>query len=342
MQLRRLFFALIATAALTASTAFAGDTGSVSGAVFGPGGSLVADATVKISGELMPAGRTVTTDENGMYRFQALLPGKSTVQVEKSGVGTTSREVQVDLDKDTQVDLVIGVEVKEDVVVSAASPIVDLKSSEVNFNYKADQIAALPLQRNYSGLFQLIPGVAENNQFAPAGGGSRQDNKYLIDGVDITNPGFGYLSTEVNGLDIAEFNVKRGAITAEFGRATGFVTNAISKSGTNQFHGIGFAEMRPRSFSAKAKLSEYRRRDREDPQHHRSVHRLIQPWRSRDPRSAVLVWIRSVASQAGHRPYKRSWGCPRQDRDHQRTLRQADRTANVQDVRQCRLPFPPH
>ncbi len=252
MQLRRLIFAVMAIAALTASPALAGDTGSVSGAVFGPGGSLVADATVKISGELMPAGRTVTTDENGMYRFQALLPGKSTVQVEKSGVGTTSRDVQVDLDKDTQVDLVIGVEVKEDVVVSAASPIVDLKSSEVNFNYKADQIAALPLQRNYSGLFQLIPGVAENNQFAPAAGGSRQDNKYLIDGVDITNPGFGYLSTEVNGLDIAEFNVKRGAITAEFGRATGFVTNAVSKSGTNQFHGIGFAEMRPRSFSAKS------------------------------------------------------------------------------------------
>ena len=192
MQLRRLIFAVMAIAALTASSALAGDTGSVSGAVFGPGGSLVADATVKISGELMPAGRTVNTDENGMFRFQALLPGKYTLQVEKSGVGTSSREVQVDLDKDTQVDLVIGVGVKEDVVVSAASPIVDLKSSEVNFNYKADQIAALPLQRNYSGLFQLIPGVAENNQFAPAGGGSRQDNKYLIDGVDITNPGFGY------------------------------------------------------------------------------------------------------------------------------------------------------
>lgn len=252
MQLRRLLFAVIAMSALTATSALAGDTGSVSGAVFGPGGSLVADATVKISGELMPAGRTVRTDENGMFRFQALLPGKYTVQVEKSGVGTTSRDVQVDLDKDTQVDLVIGVEVKEDVIVSAATPVVDLKSSEVNFNYKAEQIAGLPLQRNYSGLFQLIPGVAENNSFAPSGGASRQDNKYLMDGVDITNPGFGYLSTEVNGLDIAEFNVKRGAITAEFGRATGFVTNAISKSGTNQLRGIVFGEMRPRRFSAKS------------------------------------------------------------------------------------------
>ncbi|MBA3295446.1 MAG: TonB-dependent receptor [Acidobacteria bacterium] len=235
---------------MTTATMLAVELGSVSGAVFGPGGSLVADATVKISGEQMPAGRTIRTDESGMFQFQALLPGKYTLQVEKQGLGTASRAVEVEIDKDTQVDLVVGVEVKEDVTVSAASPIVDLKSSEVNFNYKAEEIAGLPLQRNYSGLFQLIPGVAENNSFAPSGGASRQDNKYLMDGVDITNPGFGYLSTEVNGLDIAEFNVKRGAITAEFGRATGFVTNAVSKSGTNQLRGIVFGEMRPRKFSA--------------------------------------------------------------------------------------------
>ena len=144
----------------------------------------------------------------------------------------------------------IGVTTSETLTVTAATPVVDVKSTEVNFNYKAAEIEALPLQKNYSGLFQLIPGVADNNSFAPAGGGSRQDNKYLIDGVDITNPGFGYLSTEVNGLDIAEFQVKRGAITAEFGRAIGFVTNAVSRSGTNNFHGIGNLELRPKSFGA--------------------------------------------------------------------------------------------
>ena len=253
-------------------------------------------------------GRTDARRPYGDYRRKrdVPIPGivtrKVRVQVEKSGVGTSSREVQVDLDKDTQVDLVIGVGVKEDVVVSAASPIVDLKSSEVNFNYKADQIAALPLQRNYSGLFQLIPGVAENNQFAPAGGGSRQDNKYLIDGVDITNPGFGYLSTEVNGLDIAEFNVKRGAITAEFGRATGLRHQRHQQVGHEPVSRHRVRRDASPQLQRQVELSEHRRRDRQDPQHHRSVHWLIQPWRSRDPRSAVLVWIRSVASQAGHRP----------------------------------------
>jgi hypothetical protein len=231
-----------------AARVLAADTGSVSGAVFDDKGTPIGDVIVKISGDVMPAGRTVKTDANGMYRFALLIPGKYTVESDKPGIGKTSRPVIVEVDKDTQVDLVLGLAVTEELTVSAATPAVDLKSTEVNFNYNAEQIQTLPLQRSYSGLFQLIPGVAENNSFAPNGGGSRQDNKYLMDGVDITNPGFGYLSTEVNDLDIAEFNVKRGAITAEFGRAVGFVTNAVSKSGTNQVRGATRLEMRPRQF----------------------------------------------------------------------------------------------
>ena len=69
-----------------------------------------------------------------------------------------------------------------------------------------------------------------------------------MDGVNITNPGFGYLETEINELDIAEFNVKRGAISAEFGRAAGIVTNAVSRSGTNTFSGSARIQYQPESF----------------------------------------------------------------------------------------------
>lgn len=227
-------------------------TGSVSGAVFDQTGAVLQNITVRISGENMPAGRTTTTSDAGLYNFPLLLPGKYTVEAEKEGLGKASREVEVQLGKDTQVDITIGVSgVQEQVTVTAATPEVDTKSTEVAFNYNAEQIQTLPLARTYSGLFQLIPGVAENNSaVGPAGGASRQDNKYLLDGVDITNPGFGTLATDVNDLDIAEFNVKRGAITAEFGRAQGFVTNAVSKSGTNQLRGTVKTELRPSAFNA--------------------------------------------------------------------------------------------
>jgi hypothetical protein len=244
---------LLGLLVLVTTPARAQETGSISGVVFDQGGVVVADATVTVEGERLPGGRTTTTSVGGDYRFLLLLPGTYTVAVEKAGIGIARRSVVVEVAKDTQTDLVLGLTVQEDITVSAAVPDVDLKSTEVNFNYRKEVTDNLPLIRSYAGLFQLIPGVAENNSFAPNGGGSRQDNTYLIDGVNITNPGFGYLSTEVNAFDILEFNVKRGAITAEFGRAAGFVTNAVTRSGTNQFRGGALFQANPKGLVADSK-----------------------------------------------------------------------------------------
>jgi hypothetical protein len=251
-SLRGLAIALAIVASMGGSL-FAADTGTVSGLVFDQGGQPLAGATVKITGERLPAGRTAQTDSNGAYNFQALLPGQYTVEVAPtSGGASAKRAVIVEVDKDTQVDLALGMALTEDVQVSAAAPTVDLKNTEVNFNYSAETIEALPLARTYAGLFQLIPGVAENDSFAPAAGGSRQDNTYLIDGVNITNPGFGYLSTEVNEFDIVEFNVKRAGISAEFGRSSGFVANAVTRSGTNRLAGGLRVEVIPSAWIAAA------------------------------------------------------------------------------------------
>jgi hypothetical protein len=229
---------ILALVLSVSETSWAAQAGSVSGAVFDRGGQRVAAATVRISGDRMPAGRTVETQADGTYNFQLLLPGLYTVSVEKPDVGRALRTVMVEVDKDTQLDLVLGVEFTEALTVSAAAPTVDMTSSEVNFNYGAETIAALPLARTYAGLFQLIPGVADNNStIGPNAGGSRQDNTYLLDGVNITNPGFGTLNTDVNEFDIIEFNVKRAGITAEFGRSSGFVANAVTRSGTNRLAG---------------------------------------------------------------------------------------------------------
>ena len=88
--------------------------------------------------------------------------------------------------------------------MSAVEPLVDVRSTEVSFNFTSDTLNSLPLDCMYRGLFQLIPGVADNRSpIGPSAGGSRQDSTYLIDGANITSPLFGYLSTEVNELDIS-------------------------------------------------------------------------------------------------------------------------------------------
>jgi hypothetical protein len=242
---------VVALFLLVVTALHAGEDGSISGVVRDSQGGVLPGVTVRVSGPQLPGGREAVTTRNGAYVFPRLIPGAYRIEATTTGLGKAAREVHVSVDVDAQVDLVLSPSVTEEVTVTTEAPAVDLKSTEVNFNYTSELIRDLPLARSYTGLFQLIPGVAENNSFAPAGGGSRQDNTYLLDGVNITNPGFGYLSTEVNELDIAEFNVKRGAITAEFGRSAGFVVNAVSKSGTNTISGAARMEYRPKGLSSK-------------------------------------------------------------------------------------------
>src|SRR3954447_9059989 len=249
---------LLVTAALVIISiipASAADTGSISGSTFNQAGEPVADAVVRLSGDSLPAGRTARTSVNGSYRFDYLVPGDYLIEVDGSAGSVMKRLVRVDLGKDTQADFVTGIAVAEELTVSSTIAGVDVHSSEASFNFTADELGRLPLERTYRGLFQLIPGVADNrSRVGPAGGGGLQDNTYLIDGANITNPGFGYLSTEINELDIAEVNMKRAGVSAESGRTGGSIINVVSRTGSNRLSGIGRIEWLPTAFVSSYEL----------------------------------------------------------------------------------------
>ncbi len=234
---------------------FAQDRGAVMGVVRTDEGNLVDNAVVKISGELLPAGRFYTTGKDGTFRFMSLLPGKYKLEITNPNMmDLTINDVIVGLDKAIQIEAVmvpVG-RVAEEVTVTAKSPIVDLKSTEISTNWLAQSVERLPLGRSYSSLFQLAAGVADNRDFAPNAGGNKQDNVYLYDGSNITNPFFGTLGANFSELDISEVNFKRGAISAEFGRAAGMVTNAITKSGTNRLSGSLRFVIEPSRFTWKS------------------------------------------------------------------------------------------
>ena len=230
----------IAACAWLATSAAAQETGSISGAVFDSNGGPVAGVVITVSGPQLPRGRTFTTNESGMYQFLRLLPGTYTVEASKPDLGSSKRDIIVELDRDARVDVVLGLAVQETIDVRAERSAVDLRKAEVNLNYNAEAIANVPLEHTTAGCSSWCP--ASPRTAARSGhrrAAAVRTTRTCIDGVNITNPSFGYLSTEVNQLDIAEFNVKRGGITAEFGRAAGIVTNAVSRSGTNQFAGVG-------------------------------------------------------------------------------------------------------
>ncbi|HEV8629646.1 MAG TPA: carboxypeptidase regulatory-like domain-containing protein, partial [Thermoanaerobaculia bacterium] len=226
-----------------------------SGTVKAADGSALPGAAVAVRGDLLPAGRTTATDAQGAFGFQRLLPGSYGVTAELSGLGTVSREVVVALDKDTQVELVLNPAMAEEISVTAAVPVIDVKSSEVQTNYRHEEIEDLPIPRTYKGLFELSPGVSENNRLAPNAGGSRMDNTFLLDGINITNPHYGDIFPNVTELDIDEVSLKRGGISAEFGRTGGMVVNVITKSGTNQIKGEARFEYQPAAWVSDSKLA---------------------------------------------------------------------------------------
>lgn len=258
------FLGFVALLLMIGGAAFAQTTGSISGVVRGGDGAPLPGVTVTVSGPLLPSGRTTVTDEAGAWSILRLPPGDYTVLADLSGLGSTKREAVVALDKDTQVELTLNPTVSEEITVEAALPVIDVKSTAAQVNYTSETIESLPIARTYKGVFQLAPGVADNQRLAPNAGGSRMDNLYLVDGINITNPHYGDILPDITELDIAEVSITRGGVTAESGRTGGMVVNAITKSGTNEFNGEIRAEYQPADFVSDNKNSTVQNtRDRE-------------------------------------------------------------------------------
>lgn len=229
------------------------ERGSVRGIVKDQDGNTVVGAKVTIAGAFMPQKKEFITGRDGSFVFLSIPTGKYTVLVTHPEMMDFTAEVVVALDKQTFVNVeMFGVgRAVEEVTVMAVAPIIDLKSTEISANWNKDLIERLPLGRSYASLFQLAPGVADNRDFAPNAGGNKQDNVYLYDGSNITNPFFGFLGANFSELDIQEVQIKRGAISAEFGRAAGMVTNAITRSGSNRITGTFRLVAEPAVFTSK-------------------------------------------------------------------------------------------
>src|SRR2546423_1367111 len=172
------FIALAALLVAGGSNVYADVYGSISGVVRDNSGSPLPGVTVSVTGPVLPKGRENVTESSGNYSFQNLPPGGYAVAASLAGLGSVRVNAIVAVDRDTTLDMRLSPTVSESITVSAAQPAVDMKSTEVNFNYDAKTIEKLPLPRTYQGLFQLAPGVADGTGFAPVAGGGRQENSF--------------------------------------------------------------------------------------------------------------------------------------------------------------------
>src|SRR3989442_2005067 len=197
-------FVLVLCFALVSASAFAQDIqtlGSIGGTVTDQNGAAVPNATVTVTGALLPtAGRTATTDSNGVFRVDNLKPGIYDVKVSNAGFKTSLiRQVQVVVGKESSqtIKLEAG-EVSATVTVTAGANI-DKASTAVSSNLTDQLFNNIPVQRGVVGLFYLAPGVTDSlgggTNNPSISGGSALDNLYVADGVNITDSAFGGVGT---------------------------------------------------------------------------------------------------------------------------------------------------
>ncbi|MGB5347823.1 MAG: TonB-dependent receptor, partial [Woeseia sp.] len=233
----RSFFAVGIAAAFLAVPAHAQQSGDISGQVMDASGVGISGVTVTANSNVLPQERSTTTAENGRYRFRLLPPGTYSLEFDMPDGSRQTRNVLVLLQQTVKMDVMSG-EPMEEIIVSAQQMLADTGQGALKNAINADTIDALPVGQEYRDLMKLIPGVqySEFEVRGPSAGGSGQDNTYQFDGVDVSLPLFGVLSSEPSSHDIAQVSVVRGGAKAiGFNRSGGFLMNTISKRGTDEF-----------------------------------------------------------------------------------------------------------
>jgi outer membrane receptor for ferrienterochelin and colicin len=187
--------------------------------------------------------RTVTADSKGNYRFGYLPIGHYTLESVKDGTPVAAPVgVNVSLGNATTVNIgeKSGTTELEGVSVTASSVIsaVDVTSTESATNVSREQLARLPVDQNVQSVALLAPGVNKGNAGFGGisfGGSSVAENSFYVNGLNVTDfynrNGF----SEAPFAFYQEFQVKTGGYSVEFGRTTGGVVNAVTRSGTNEF-----------------------------------------------------------------------------------------------------------
>jgi hypothetical protein len=234
---------------LAAVPSFAQTTGRIEGRVLDSSGAVLPGATMTVSGPNLQGVRTSTTDQDGRFRFLALPPGTYTVKSELAGFSTVEQgTVRVQLDSTVTLELTMNpAAVTETVTVTGTAPVIDVTSTTTGARFDTQLFDKLPVARNFQTLALAAPGVTtgglttNGNQVNPSvNGASAAENRYVVDGLDTTDPAFGTSNVALPMEFIQEVEVKTGGYQAEYGGALGGILNVLTKSGSNKLTGDVF------------------------------------------------------------------------------------------------------
>jgi hypothetical protein len=235
--------------------------GTISGTVTDSSGAVIPNAQISINNVATGVSRTETANSDGFYSAPNLLPGTYEVTFTAPGFKTEVRSgitLTVGAAQVLNLTMQLGT-TTETVHVTTEAPAVELASSDISAVVSASTVRELPLNgRSWTDLATLQAGVdAIQTQPSFASGSDRgnrgfgqqltisgarpQQNNYRLDGISLNDYANGAPGSVLGGnlgVDaIREFSVLTSNYSAEYGKTSGGVVNATTRSGTNEFHG---------------------------------------------------------------------------------------------------------
>ena len=245
---------------------------TLNGTITDAQGGGVANAKVSAKNGATGITSETTTNSTGAYTLVNLIPADYAVTASATGFNTSTTKVTLTVGAQQELNLALKVgEMSQLVEVTGAAPVIETENATLSGNVQSAQIVELPLNgRDWTQLATLEPGVVQvrpHEQVTQPGGNLRglgnqmtidgnrpTQNVYRLNGVivnDYSNAGPGNVLGASIGVDaIQEFTVLTANYSAEYGFTSGGVINAITKSGTNQFHGSAYEFIRNRDFDS--------------------------------------------------------------------------------------------
>ena len=230
-------------------------TGSITGVVADSTGAIVPNATVKLVNINTGLENTTTASEDGIYRFTLLQPGTYSVSATSGSFAEQKFNVEVQVGRTTDANFTLGAsDVSATVEVTAEG--IQTTASQPDAVLNSTAIENLPINgRRFQDFVTLTPSAqVENSRGQISLSGQRGINGNVnVDGVDFNQPFFGGIrggersnqAFVIPQESIREFQVVAAGYSAEYGRSTGGIVNAVTKSGSNDLRGSLFYLYRP-------------------------------------------------------------------------------------------------
>jgi outer membrane receptor protein involved in Fe transport len=223
-------------------------------------GAIKGTVTDKVTGEPLPGitvtagSQTVITEADGTYAITQLVPGTYDVVFDLGDTKVIRSHIEVLVDSELRLDQKI--KLGETIEIPGTPPPINFPSTAHEYHIGRPELEGVP---HPSATFEsAIGGIggSQNDGVGPAFSGSTSlENRYIVDGIDITGLTFGNIGTPVLNEFIQDLEVVTGGYNAEYGRATGGIVNIITRNGTDTFRGSIFGTITPGFLTASAQVA---------------------------------------------------------------------------------------